>query len=72
MVLIQIPLPAQHFRHNAARPKHIRKVLLQQIVLLHQEPQNIKRLRPRKPVPLLLEILDQQRQQFRRVPQPSL
>src|SRR5579859_3019303 len=67
MVLVQFPLPDQHFRPEAAPPKHVRKVFLQQMVLLHQKPQNIKRLRPRQPVPLLLEILDQQRQEFRQL-----
>ena len=30
VLLIQLPLPIQHLGHNAARPKHIHQILLQQ------------------------------------------
>jgi hypothetical protein len=40
VVLVQLPLPAQHFQHHAARAERIQQILLLQLMLVDQKPQH--------------------------------
>lgn len=64
MFLAELSFAAENFRCDAGCAEDVEKILLPQVVLVHEEAQSFERRGSREPKPALLEVFDEESEEI--------